>query len=102
MQLPRLGPYFTTAYKMLHSLLSGSLALEALLIGVHCKKRYINVQIQYNRLRLTEQLQINTIICRRTNGHVDYLHFSQFALVVIAPGKAFGRVFVGKRFLHFV
>jgi len=25
------------------SLLSGSLALEALLIGVHCKKRYINV-----------------------------------------------------------
>ena len=30
------------------SLLSGSLALEALLIGVHCKKRYINVYIQYN------------------------------------------------------
>ena len=28
-------------------LLSGSLALEALLIGVHCKKRYINVYIQY-------------------------------------------------------
>src|SRR6218665_2951460 len=25
------------------SLVSGSLALEALLIGVHCKKRYINV-----------------------------------------------------------
>ena len=25
------------------SLLSGSLALEALLIGVHCKKRYVNV-----------------------------------------------------------
>ena len=25
------------------SLLSGSLAMEALLIGVHCKKRYINV-----------------------------------------------------------
>ena len=25
------------------SLLSGSLALEVLLIGVHCKKRYINV-----------------------------------------------------------
>ena len=30
------------------SLLSGSLALEALLIAVHCKKRYINVNIQYN------------------------------------------------------
>ena len=26
-----------------HFLLSGSLALEALLIGVHCKKRYINL-----------------------------------------------------------
>jgi len=34
-----------------HSLLSGSLALEALLIGVHCKKRYINVEIQYNNTR---------------------------------------------------
>ena len=30
------------------SLLYGSLAMEALLIGVHCKKRYINVDIQYN------------------------------------------------------
>jgi len=30
------------------SLLSVSLALEALLIGVPCKKRYINVQIQHN------------------------------------------------------
>ena len=30
------------------SLLCLSLALEALLIGVHCEKRYINVQIQYN------------------------------------------------------
>jgi len=27
----------------MYSLLSGSLALEALLIGVHCKKRYITV-----------------------------------------------------------
>jgi len=26
-----------------HLILSGSLALEALLIGVHCKKSYINV-----------------------------------------------------------
>src|SRR6218665_2655891 len=34
------------------SLLSGSLALEALLIGVHCKKRYINVYIQYNTIQL--------------------------------------------------
>src|SRR6218665_241379 len=32
------------------SLLSGSLALEALLIGVHYKKRYINVLIQYNTI----------------------------------------------------
>ena len=31
-------------------LLSGSLALEALLIGVHCKKRYINILIQYNTI----------------------------------------------------
>ena len=30
------------------SLLSKSFALEALLIGVHFKKRYINVYIQYN------------------------------------------------------
>jgi len=30
------------------SLLSWYLALEALLIGVHCKKRYRNVWIQYN------------------------------------------------------
>ena len=30
------------------SLLSGSLTLEALLIGVHWEMRYINVQIQYN------------------------------------------------------
>ena len=28
---------------VLYCILSGSLALEALLIGVHCKKRYINV-----------------------------------------------------------
>src|SRR6218665_2217346 len=34
------------------SLLSGSLALEAHLIGVHCKKRYINVQIQYDTICL--------------------------------------------------
>src|SRR6218665_522032 len=32
------------------SLLSGSLALEALWIGLHCKKRYINVYIQYNTI----------------------------------------------------
>src|SRR6218665_4158918 len=32
-------------------LLSGSLALEALLAGVHCKKRYINVWIQYNTIQ---------------------------------------------------
>src|SRR6218665_2585847 len=32
-------------------LLSGSLALEALLIGVHSKKRYINIQIQYNAIQ---------------------------------------------------
>src|SRR6218665_1214732 len=33
------------------SLLSGSLAVEALLIGVHCKKRYINVQVQYTTIQ---------------------------------------------------
>ena len=32
-------------------LLSGSLALEALLAGVHCKKRYINVWIQDNTIQ---------------------------------------------------
>src|SRR6218665_3485163 len=31
-------------------LLSGSLSLEALLIGVHCKKRYVNLYIQYNTI----------------------------------------------------
>jgi len=36
------------SYSDVCSLLSGSLALEAFLIGVHCKKRYINVWIQYN------------------------------------------------------
>src|SRR6218665_1435066 len=42
----RLPPY---SYISNHSsLLSGSLALEALLIGVHCNKRYIDVYIQYN------------------------------------------------------
>jgi len=33
------------------SLVFGSFALEALLIGVHCKKRYIIVQIQYNTIQ---------------------------------------------------
>ena len=35
---------------ILFSILSGSLAKEALLIGVHCKKHYINVWIQYNTI----------------------------------------------------
>jgi len=34
--------YSAELYRVL-SLLSESFALEALLIGVHCKKRYINV-----------------------------------------------------------
>jgi len=33
----------TEIVSLLCSLLSESLALEALLIGVHCKKRYVNV-----------------------------------------------------------
>src|SRR6218665_2522310 len=33
------------------ALLSGSLALEALLIGVHCKRRYINVKILSNTIQ---------------------------------------------------
>src|SRR6218665_3084651 len=37
-------------------LLSGSLALEAILIGVHCKKRYINVQIQYSTIQYNNVL----------------------------------------------
>ena len=35
-------------FRLLSSL--GALALEALLLGVHCKKRYINVWIQYNTI----------------------------------------------------
>src|SRR6218665_3772807 len=34
------------------SLLSGSFALEALLIAVHYKKRYINIHVQYNTIAI--------------------------------------------------
>ena len=53
------------------SLLSGSLALEALLIGVHCKKRYINVQIQYST---------NTVHCMHTNKKLCAMCASSHAL----------------------
>src|SRR6218665_3432518 len=36
-----------------------ALALEALLIGVHCKKRYINVQIQYNTKQVEKFIPIS-------------------------------------------
>ena len=46
---PGFWEYFTKRRLLSISFLSGSLALEAILIGVHCKKRrYINVYIQYN------------------------------------------------------
>jgi len=35
------------SFRSLKTVLSGSLALGPPLIGVHCKKRYASVQIQY-------------------------------------------------------
>ena len=49
------------------SLLPGSLALEALLIGVHFKKRYINAQIQYNIQCIITYIQKRTV--QRSCGH---------------------------------
>src|SRR6218665_1672862 len=50
-----------------YSLLTGSLALEALLIGVRFRKRYINVKIQYNTIQYHtipyRTIPYNTIQC---------------------------------------
>ena len=53
---PRPSDFETDCRRWLHYtevffLLSGSLALEALLIGVHCKKRYKNIYIQYSTIQ---------------------------------------------------
>ena len=67
-----------------YTLLSGSLALETLLIGVHCKRRYVNVSIQYNAVIPVGSPCLITLETHPTNSHkclsVIYFYFSCYII----------------------
>jgi len=65
------------SFESLKTLLFGSLAMEAILIGEHCKQHYMNAQIQYNTvtegliLEHSNELTISKPIPLPTAPHVD-------------------------------